>query len=35
MAAIATSVFPEPVTASTTPRRPQRSQLTNASNCQR
>ena len=34
-AAIATSVLPEPVTASTTPRRPQLSQLTSASSCQR
>ncbi len=34
-AAIATSVFPEPVTASITPRRPQRNQLTSASSCHR
>ncbi len=35
MAAIATSVLPDPVTASITPRRPQRNQLMSASNCQR
>ena len=34
-AAIATSVLPEPVTASMTPRRPQRSQETSASSCHR